>query len=127
MRTLLAGAAPLLLLAACNKATCPASPPPTDDLCGSGFYVKFDDKSATDYGGDFGMLLDTLDGFGTYAPVLVQFNDLIDPVSLPQTAAASIDPATPVFLVDLEAIRGDPKAPWSAVVQPLTAWYNSVQ
>lgn len=142
------------VLAGCDKpAQCPAAKPEFDS-CNSGFYAKFDPfdskgselrpfpdpvfttkmpfKSATtgyqpDYPGTFGPLLGTLDGFGTYSPILVSFNDVLDPVSLPQEPEESLVPTSPVFLVDMEAIRADPSAPFAAVAQPITAWYDSEQ
>ena len=142
------------MLGGCGKAAqCPASQPAFDS-CQSGFYAKFDPfdtrsselrpfpdpvfttsmpfKSHTtgyepDYPGKFGLLLDTLDGFGTYAPILVSFNDVIDPVSLPQEPEQSLDSNSPVFLVDLEAIRAVPETSFASVVQPVTAWYDGRQ
>jgi hypothetical protein len=144
----------LLAASGCtSKAQCPAHDP-SADACNSGLYAKFDPfdkksselrpfpdpvftshmpfKSATtsyspSYPGDFGPLLDTLDGFGTYAPILVSFNDVIDPVALPQTPEDSLLVSSPVFLVDMEAIRAAPDAPFGAVVHPITAWYNGTQ
>ncbi len=136
-----------------NEAQCPV-PSAELDRCASGFHVEFDPfdddasalrpfpnplksvaqpfKSATtgyspNYGGDIGLLLNTLDGFGPYAPVVVSFNEVIDPVFLPDDPAESLDPESPVFLVDLEAIRADPTADFEAVVQPVTAWYDGLQ
>ncbi len=143
----------VVFAAACGKpAQCPASEPAFDS-CKSGFYAKFDFdprsselrpfpnpvyttkmpfKSHTtgyapSYPGDIGKLLGTLDGFGTYAPILVSFNDIIDPVTLPETPEASLTPASPVFLVDMEAIRSVPATSFGSVVQPVTAWYNGKQ
>jgi hypothetical protein len=149
--------AALLFLAAtvsgCKDAQCPAVKDDFDS-CGSGYFIEFDPwderasdfrpfpnplktmkqpfKSGTtgyspDYGGTFGDLLNTLDGFGAYAPVVLKVNDAIDPVYLPQTPLESLDPASPVFLVDYEVIRADPSAPFASVVQPVTAWYNREQ
>src|SRR5579859_4057663 len=141
-----------MALLACSGATCPV-PAPADDLCRSGLYARFDSAYSADhlrpfpdprfathqpfkdgttgyspaYGGAFGQLLDTLDGFGTYAPIMVKFNDLLQPVRLPQDPTASLDPTGGILLLDLEAIRADPKAPFNAVAVPFTAWYDAVQ
>ena len=137
----------------CKDASCPAVKDEFDS-CGSGFFIEFDPwddrasdfrpfpnplktmsnpfKAGTtgyspDYGGKYGPLLNTLDGFGAYAPVIVKLNDAIDPVFLPQTPLESLDPASPLFIVDYEVIRADPSAPFSSVVHPVTAWYNREQ
>ena len=140
-----------VVLAGCGEAaTCPV-PRPEFDSCGSGLFVEFDPfeenntlfpfpdplrttsqpfKSGTTgyqpkYGGEYGPLLNTLDGFGVYAPVIVQMNELIHPVFLPHTPEESLDPESPVFIVDYEAIRAaGTGAPFAAVVHPVTAWYN---
>ena len=153
-RSLFALLAAAGLVAGCGHATCP-TPQPQDDLCGSGFYVKFDPfheastdllrpfpnplragpqpfKSATtgyspDYPGDFGKLLDALDGFGPYAPAVLSFNEVLDPANLPQDAASSVSPSSPIYLVDLDLVRQDPSAPMSDVLHPFTAWYDATQ
>lgn len=140
-----------VLLSGCGEpATCPV-PAPELDTCGSGLFIEFDPfvenetlfpfpnpirtakqpfKSGTTgyqphYGGEYGPLLNTLDGFGVYAPVVVQMNDLIDPVFLPQSPEESLDPESPVFIVDYEAIRAaGSAAAFAGVVHPVTAWYN---
>lgn len=135
-------------LGACAEAQCPANRAEWDS-CGSTFSVDFDpfnEKSplrpfpnpvkvtnmpfkkkttgySPSYGGDFGRLLNTLDGFGPYSPILVQFSEVIDPVNLPQTPDASLDPGSPIFIVDLEPIRAGENPAWFSVVHPLTAWY----
>ncbi|NMB76254.1 MAG: hypothetical protein GYA21_14125 [Myxococcales bacterium] len=45
--------------------------------------------------------LDMLDGFSPFAPILVPLSGPIDPASLPQTAAASLETESPVFLMSL--------------------------
>ncbi len=140
-----------LTLSACGEAQCPAQRPEWD-TCGSGIEADFDPfneskplrpfpnpvkstampfKKATtayspDYGGLFGRLLNTLDGFGPYAPILVSFNEVIDPVTLPQTPEASLDPASPVFIIDMEPIRAGANPSFASIVQPITAWYAGV-
>lgn len=142
-----------LVLGGCEAKECPAEDPALDS-CSSGFYVEFDpdDTRGSElrpfpnpihatkmpfkvgttgyspmYEGTYGRLLNTLDGFGPYAPVLVEFNEVIDPVFLPQQPEESLDPASPVFLVDLDAIRANPGASFASVVQPVTAWYASTR
>lgn len=150
----LAALLPLAVLAgACEEAECP-KPKAEWDTCASGITIEFDPwddrandfrpfpnplrsmrqpfKSGTtgyspDYGGEYGPLLNTLDGFGPYAPIILKGSEGLDPVSLPHDPADSLDPLSPVFLVDYEAIRRDPEVPFSAVVHPVTAWYNDEQ
>ena len=140
-------------MSACERGSCPGDTAGLD-ACGSGFELFFDPyddraselrpfpnpmhagpmpwKQATTgyspaYGGTFGLLLNTLDGFGAYAPVILSFNQVIDPVYLPQTPEESLDLASPVFLVDVDAIKENPSAAFADVVQPITAWYNGEQ